>query len=105
MDPAKHAKAGGKTIGIMVREMLESCATYDDARHAVLRARLVAPCYLSLAGARAGERSPSARGSDSSRSSCSSRRICLAIARQYGRRHLTAGTPEMVRESVEGYLG
>ena len=51
----KAAKAGAKTIGIMVRDALESAATYDDMIGLLNTTEVIAPAYYIVAGTQAGE--------------------------------------------------
>jgi hypothetical protein len=46
---------GGWSVGFLVRNTLETCATYEDAVNVLATRRLVAPCYFTLSGPRCGE--------------------------------------------------
>lgn len=59
------AKKGGKTIGILVREMLESASTFDEAVAALNSTSVIAPAYYIVAGAKAGEGAVVTRNRDS----------------------------------------
>ena len=52
---AWHALRGGWPVASLLRDVLERCASYAEARATLLSARLVAPCYLSLVGTQASE--------------------------------------------------
>lgn len=41
----KAAKAGGKTIGIFVRDQMEAASSYDEAIQALNTTLLIAPAY------------------------------------------------------------
>ena len=55
LDNVKAAQNGGKTIGLMVRDMLETAATYEDAIRALNTTLVVAPAYYIVAGTKTGE--------------------------------------------------
>jgi len=55
LENIKVAKAGAKTIGIMVRDALESAETYSDMLHVLNTTAVIAPAYYIVAGTKAGE--------------------------------------------------
>ncbi len=52
---ARHALLGGWPAAALLRHVVESADGYAAARSAVRSARLIAPCYVTICGARAGE--------------------------------------------------
>jgi hypothetical protein len=54
-DNIKAAKAGAKTIGVFVRDMCESAASYTEAVRLLNSTAVIAPAYYVVAGTRRGE--------------------------------------------------
>lgn len=48
----RHSLQGGWPVSSFLRHLLETCVSYDEAVNAVRGARLLAPCYITLAGTR-----------------------------------------------------
>ena len=51
----RHAVSGGWLVATLLRHLVETASDYEEARKLLLDARLVAPCYVVLAGASAGQ--------------------------------------------------
>lgn len=55
MDNVRAARAGAKTIGIFVRQMLETAPSYHDAIAMLNSTSLIAPAYYIVGGSAPGE--------------------------------------------------